>query len=220
MAEALSLDNSQPSRVMVVDDHPLFRTGLAAVLEREPDLKVVAQVGTLAHAVETVANTPIDLAIIDIMLPDHDGIRLTRRLRERDASARILGLSVLDEPIRIAEMMRAGAAGFVHKTQPIAEIVEAVRATLAGTTYICPALREPIAGLLNSEIKLPLEQLTAREREVFVLLVRGLTNERAGRQLSIAPRTVETHRQRIMKKLGAHSIAELVRLAARWGALT
>jgi two-component system NarL family response regulator len=203
---------------MVVDDHPLFRAGLVAMLDREHDMQVVAEAGTLDDVVEAVANTPVDLAIVDILLPQGDGITVTRILRERSA-ARILGLSVLDEPTRVAELLRAGAIGFVHKTQPVPEILEAIRATLAGDRYLCPALREPLETLLASEAKLPLERLTAREREVFSLLVEGYTNERAARKLAIAPRTVETHRQRVMKKLRVHSIAELVRLAARWGAL-
>ncbi len=207
-------------RVLVVDDHPLLRAGLASVLSTERDLRVVAEVDSAERAMEVVASTPIDLAIVDIVLPRGDGIQVTRALRAHGSGPRVLGLSVLDEPVRVVEMLRAGATGFAHKTQPAPELLEAMRTTLAGIRYLCPALRGELEELLASETKLPLELLTAREREVFVLLVRGLSNEAAGRQLAIAPRTVETHRQRVMKKLQAHSVAELVRLAARWGALT
>jgi DNA-binding NarL/FixJ family response regulator len=221
MTEAFAVRSSEPStRVLVVDDHPLFRTGLCAVLSREPDFEVVAQVGTLEEAMHVIGTMPVDLAIVDIMLPHGDGIAVTKQLREQASDVSVLGLSVLDEPIRVAELLRAGAAGFVHKTQPVTEIVDAIRSTLAGTRYICPALREQLEELLVPETKLPLERLTAREREVFALLVQGNNNEAAARTLGIAARTVETHRQRIMKKLGAHSVAELVRLAAKWGTLS
>ncbi|MGE5185733.1 MAG: response regulator [Acidobacteriota bacterium] len=206
--------------MLVVDDHPLFRKGLCAVLAGEPDFEVVAQAGTMDEAMRAVGATPIDLAIVDIMLPNGDGIAITRRLREQGSEVSVLGLSVLDEPIRVAELLRAGAIGFVHKTQTVPEILDAIRSTLAGTRYLCPALREALEQLLSPETKLPLERLTAREREVFVLLVQGHNNDSAAKTLGIAARTVETHRQRIMKKLGAHSVAELVRLAAKWGTLS
>ena len=207
------------TRVMLVDDHPLFRTGLTTVLEAQPDLRVVAHASSLAEVVEQVETQPVDLVILDIMLPNGDGASVVRALRERKVEAQVLGLSVLDEPVRIVELLRAGATGFVHKTQPVNEIVAAVRETLAGSRYLYPRLRERLETMLAGDEKMPFEILTAREREVFGLLVEGHSNESAAKLLGVALRTVETHRQRVMKKLGAHSVAELVRLAARWGRL-
>jgi DNA-binding NarL/FixJ family response regulator len=204
------------TRVVIVDDHPLFRTGVAHVLGNEPGFEIVAYAGTAEEAVQVQA--PFDLAIVDILLPDGTGVAVTRALHDR--GTKVLGLSVLDEPVRVVELLRAGATGFALKTQPIAEMLEAVRATIAGERYLAPALRARLEQILESEAKLPLEQLTDREREVFGLLVRGQSNEEAARELGIAPRTVETHRQHVLKKLDAHSIADLVRLAARWGALS
>jgi DNA-binding NarL/FixJ family response regulator len=204
--------------VVIVDDHPTFRAGLAVVLANEPGLEVVGHAGTAEEALETLSRTPVDFAIVDIMLPGRDGVAVTRALRDR--GAKILGLSVLDEPVRVVELLRAGASGFVHKTQPIPEILEAVRTTLAGGRYLPPSLRAALEPILQSQAKLPFEQLTDREREIFKLLVRGYSNDQAARELGIAPRTIETHRQHVLKKLDAHSIADLVRLAARWGTLS
>lgn len=209
-------DAAKRTRVLLVDDHPLFRLGIATLLEREQDFEVVGHAATAEEALELYARVQPDLVVIDILLGTGCGIALVRDI-QRQRPARVLGLSVLDEPVRVAEMLRAGAIGFANKTQPFEQIVDAIRATLAGAPYVAPTINEQVAKLAQQSEKLPLELLTAREREVFELLTRGQSNEEIGVQLSIRPRTVETHRQRVMKKLGAHSLAELVRLATRWG---
>ncbi len=205
--------------VLLVDDHPLFRLGVATLLEREQDFQVVGHAATVAEALELDATLRPDLVVMDVLLNDESGIDLARRLRAmRDVH--ILGLSVLDEPVRIVEMIRAGASGYALKIQTFEEILEAMRSALAGQRYLAPAIREQVEEIAAEDRKLPLERLTAREREIFELLVEGYSNAQIGEQLAIAPRTVDTHRQRILKKLGAHSIADLVRFAARWGALS
>jgi DNA-binding NarL/FixJ family response regulator len=210
---------NEPAHVLLVDDHPLFRTGLETVLSSVSELKVVAHAGSLDETMRVVASTRVDLAIVDILLPHGDGVAVTRALHDRRSPVKILGLSVLDEPVRAAALLRAGASSFALKTQPVPEILDAVQATLSGGRYLCPSMREAVEHLLGQDGKLPLESLTPREREVFEMLVAGSSNERAAHSLGIASRTVETHRQRIMRKLDAHSMADLVRLAARWGAL-
>ena len=209
---------SMALQILLVDDHPLVRLGLATLVEREPDLRIAAHCGSASEALELDRTLNVDLVVVDIMLPNGDGIALARSLRAR-RDARILGLSVLDDPARVAELVRAGATGFALKTQPFDEIAAAMRAALAGVRYIAPALREEVERLLGGDDKAALERLTPREREIFELLTKGLSNAAIGSRLSIAARTVDTHRQSILKKLGAHSIADLVRLAARWGAL-
>jgi DNA-binding NarL/FixJ family response regulator len=204
------------ARVLLVDDHPVFRLGIATLLERQHDFEVVGQASTPAHAIRLYERTRPDLVLIDIQLGDGCGIALVRELT-RQHPARVLGLSVLEEPVRVAEMLRAGALGFASKTQPFDELLEAIRSTLAGSLYVTPALRDAVQRLALRPGYLPLEQLTQREREVFELLVRGESNTHVGLHLAISPRTVETHRQRIMNKLGVHSAAELVRLGTRWG---
>jgi DNA-binding NarL/FixJ family response regulator len=204
------------ARVLLVDDHPLVRLGIGTLLEREPDFEVVGCADSPAQALELYAQTSPDLVVIDILLGDDDGIALVRKLRRR-SPVRVLGLSVLDEPVRVAEMLRAGALGFANKTQPFGEILDAIRATLAGARYIAPSIRDAVQRLALRPGSLPFEQLTEREREVFVHLVRGESNTEVGVRLAISPRTVETHRQRIMNKLDVHSAAELVRLGTRWG---
>jgi DNA-binding NarL/FixJ family response regulator len=209
------------SQLLLVDDHPLFRAGLAITLGGEPDLEVVGEASTGSEAVELVRDMAVDIAVIDVLLPTASGVSLAAELHAIRPSCKILGLSVLDEPAIIATMLRAGASGYALKTQDPAEITSAIRTVLAGSSYLPPLVSSRnVFALVQDKAQPPLERLTPREREVFELLIHGHSNDEIAAQLFIARRTVETHRHRIMKKLAAHSMLEMVRLAAREGALT
>jgi two-component system, NarL family, response regulator NreC len=209
------------SQLLLVDDHPLFRAGLAITLGGEPDLEVIAEAGTAAEAVDLVRDLAIDVAVIDVMLPTASGISLAAELHAIRPACKILGLSVLDEPAIIATMLRAGASGYALKTQEPTDITDAIRTVLSGACYLPPVISSRnVFALVHDRAPPPLERLTPREREVFELLIRGNSNDEIAARLFIARRTVETHRHRIMKKLAAHSMLEMVRLAAREGALT
>ncbi|MBV8760980.1 MAG: response regulator transcription factor [Deltaproteobacteria bacterium] len=209
------------SQILVVDDHPLFRAGLALAIHREPDLEVVAEVGSAAEAVDIIRTQPVDLAILDVLMPRTNGVSLANDLFDLKPSLKILALSVLDEPAMISAMLRAGASGYATKTQSPDEILGAVRSVLSGHAYLPPqAPRETILAMSKASPDRPLERLTRREREIFNLLIHGNTNEQIGTQLFISRRTVETHRLRIMRKLAATSLIAMIRVAAREGALS
>ena len=206
------------ARLVLVDDHPLFRQGLAMTLAREPDLEVVADVGTAQEACELARHTKLDAAIVDVLMPTTSGITLASELYEIQPGCAVLGLSVIDEPGLIADMLRARACGFALKTQPTSEIVAAIRQVLGGVRYLPPSVsRDAVDHELAGNPPRPLARLTRREREVFELLIRGHSNDEVATKLFIARRTVETHRQRIMNKLSAHSVAQMQRLAALHG---
>jgi len=206
--------------VALVDDHPLFRQGLMAALQREGDLDVIGEAGSAASALELARRFELDVAIVDILMPGRSGISLANELFELQPRCKILALSVIDDPGLIADMLRAHACGYALKTQPIGEIVEAIRQVLGGLRYLPPGIsRAAIEGELARTAPDPLQQLTPREREVFELLIRGRTNDEIAMQLYISRRTAETHRQRISKKLSAHSIVQLQWIAARHGGL-
>lgn len=208
------------SQALVVDDHPLFRIGLALTIGKEPDIEVVAQASSAAEAVEVARHLPFDIAVIDVLMPCTSGVTLASQLREVRPGCKILALSVLDEPSIIALMLRAGATGYALKTQPPEEIVDAIRTVLGGGRYLPPIVSpDTVMSLLGSHVDRPLQRLTPRELEIFELLIRGHTNDEIASKLFIARRTVETHRQRIIKKLAAHSVVEMIRIAARQGAL-
>jgi DNA-binding NarL/FixJ family response regulator len=207
-------------QVLLVDDHPLMRAGLALLLSQEPDLHVVASVACANDAFDVVKRCHIDVAIIDVLLPTMSGISLAAHLLELDPHIKVLALSAVDEPVMIATMLRTGAIGYALKSQSPSEIREALRTVLRGSRYLPPSIPEhTVVPLVETKTGHPFERLTPREREIFELLIRGRSNDEIGSRLFIARRTVETHRQRIMKKLAAHSIIDMIRAAARHGAL-
>lgn len=208
------------SSVVIVDDHPLFRSGLAGWVAREPDLEVVAEVGDAASAVNLVKTRQVDLVILDILLGDTNGVSLAAEIIDASPPCKVLVLSVLDDPVVIAAALRAGATGYACKTQGPAEIVEAARTVLGGIRYLPPLVsHDEVRARVEGPAEEPMQRLTRREREIFDLLVRGYTNDAIALRLYISPRTVETHRQRVMKKLAMHSLVDMLRLAARHGAL-
>jgi DNA-binding NarL/FixJ family response regulator len=211
---------TRKTTVVIVDDHPLFRAGLAVALRREADLELLGEAADSLEAIELAKQKEIDVAVIDVLMPSVSGISLASELRDIQPSCKILGLSVVDEPGLIADMLRAGASGFALKTQPVEEILEAIRTVLGGVRYLPPRVsRDAIEAELGAHSERPFERLTRREREVFELLIRGHSNTHVATQLFISRRTVETHRQRIMKKLSARSIVEMLRVAALHGGL-
>jgi DNA-binding NarL/FixJ family response regulator len=212
------LETVNKARIVIVDDHPLFREGFAVALRREPDLDLVGECGGAAEAIELAKSVVLDAAVVDILMPTTSGISLASELFELQPKCRVLGLSVIDDPGLIADMLRAHACGFALKTQPTSEIIEALRQVLGGVRYLPPTVsRDAVDAELVGTRSQPLRRLTPREREVFELLIRGHSNDEIAVKLVIARRTVETHRQRIMNKLSAHSIAQMQRIAARHG---
>jgi DNA-binding NarL/FixJ family response regulator len=207
-------------RTLVIDDHPLFRQGLVAALRKDAEIEIAGEAGTADEARELAQRLTIDVAIVDLLMPSTSGLTITHDLRELQPQLRILGLSAIDEPGLIADMLRAGAGGYVLKTQPVDAIIEAIHQVVAGARYLPPTVsHDAIDAALASAVPAPLARLTRREREIFELLIRGHSNNEIAVKLFIALRTVETHRQRITRKLSARSLSELQRLAARFGGL-
>jgi two-component system, NarL family, invasion response regulator UvrY len=200
-------------RTLVVDDHPLYRLGLRVALQLEHDIEVVGEADKEVEALALAAHLVPDVAIVDLSLAEGDGVSLTCALRTRNPECSILVVSGESEPLVVAQVLRAGANGYVSKTEAADEIVTAIRTVQQGSRYVSPSIRlddEPVASDL-------LAQLSARELEVLALLVVGQSNDEIATALFISRRTVETHRQRVMNKLGAHTIADLVHIAARLG---
>src|SRR5688572_20883168 len=168
------MEAASKARVAVIDDHPLFRQGLAVALRHEGDIEVVGEAGGPDEALVLARKTQLDVAVVDILMPTMSGITLTSELFDIQPQCRVLGLSVIDDPGLIADMLRAHACGFALKTQPIGEIVDAIRQVLGGLRYLPPAVsRDAVDSELAGTRLHPFQRLTRREREVFELLIRG-----------------------------------------------
>jgi DNA-binding NarL/FixJ family response regulator len=205
-------------RLILVDDHQLFRAGLRALLAAHADLEVVAEAGDAREAVERCEQIEHDLLVADVTLPGSNGVALIRELRRRRQRRPVLVLTMHQHADIASDAVAAGAAGDALKLQSESELVEAIRVTAGGGRYVAPQMAGVLESLNGSgSAGGVLGTLSAREREIFDLLVRGLTNADVARQLFISVKTVETHRTRILHKLDVHNIGELVRLAARHG---
>jgi DNA-binding NarL/FixJ family response regulator len=212
-------------RVALVDDHLLFREGLRAMLASAPDLRIVAEASNAQEALPAVRASQPEVVVLDVMLPGVSGIGVARELLREDPNRRVLALSMVADEAHVADALQAGVLGYACKSQSAAEVMEAIRIVARGETYLAPQ----VSGFVVSDYRRlrngaeatrsPLATLTAREREIFELCIQGNPTAQIARQLCISPRTVETHRGRILRKLNAHSAVDLVRLAARWGLL-
>ena len=208
--------------VVIIDDHTVLRDGLKLLLSRQPDVQVVGEAAGFPEAFELLERTRPDVIMLDMVLDsDTDGVAAAREILRRDPRARILMLTMMDEPAPAAEAFAAGALGYATKNQPSAELATAIRTVAARDRYLSPIISqaEVDRALTTQTASDPLAVLTAREREVFDLLLLGKTSIEMGRELFISARTVETHRARILHKLGARTTVDLVRLAARLGLL-
>ncbi len=210
----------------LVDDHSIFREGLKLLFDLHGDPRVVGEASTARDALEMVSATRPDLVVLDMVFPnDASGIALAHRLLKRNPAQRILFLSMVKDEAQVADALETGALGYVTKDQSLQELMDAVRTVAAGRPYLGRTLRierieERRRYLRESSGSVgQLASLTMREREIFDLTVAGLTARAVGEKLEISARTVETHRARIQRKLGAHSVGDLVRIAARAGVL-
>jgi two-component system response regulator NreC len=201
-------------RVVIVDDHAILRAGLRRVLEAEPDIEVVGEASTAERAVfESIAGEP-DVVLMDVMMPGKSGIEGMPAVLQAVPAAKVLVLSMQDDPRYVREAFEAGAVGYVLKEAADDEVVGAVRAVAAGERYVHPALgARLIAAEAEERRRAEEDPLSEREREVLRLLALGHTNQEIANGLYISVRTAETHRAHIMQKLRLSSRAELVRYA-------
>ncbi|HEY3772322.1 MAG TPA: response regulator transcription factor [Solirubrobacteraceae bacterium] len=208
------------TRILLADDHAVVRRGLRLVLDAEPDLSVVAEVGDGAAAVTRGLEADIDLAIVDISMPRMTGLQAVAELSRRRPQLRTLLLSMHDNERYLAEALKAGASGYVLKSVADRDLVEACRAAMRGEQFIYPAdetplIRELLRGARNGDM--PDSPLTPREQEVLKLIAESHSNKRIAQELVISEKTVERHRANILDKLGMHDRVELVRYAIRTG---
>ncbi len=212
--------SESPIRVLVADDHAIVRTGIRHVLESEPGFAVVGEAATGAEAIELAATLQPDVVVLDISMPGDSGLRVAGELRRRAPDTRVLILSMHDNTEYVLESVRAGAHGYLLKDTAATELRGAIRAVRQGESYFSPPIARRLSAVLRGAADAThdqLGQLTLRERQVLVGVAEGRTNREIALALGISHRTVETHRESLMRKLGIRTVAGLTRVALEAG---
>lgn len=212
----MEAENGRIKNILLVDDHPLIREGLSNLIGCETDLRVVAQVADPAMALACLESQPVDLAVIDLSLKNSSGLELIKRIRNQYPEVHILVVSMHDESLYAERVLSAGAMGYVNKQEASTRVVMAIRKVLSGKIYLSERVTERSLQALSSGVDVadpPLARLSNREMEVFLLIAQGINSREISKQLHLSIKTIETHRDKIKKKLGLGSAAELNRYA-------
>jgi DNA-binding NarL/FixJ family response regulator len=210
----------RPIRVLIADDHSVVRTGIRHILEGEqgePGFEIVAEASNGAETMALALEHRPDVALLDISMPGGSGLGVAAALRERCPATRVLMLSMYDQAEYVLESVRAGAHGYLLKDTAAAELRQAVRAVWGGQSYFSPRVASRLTAAVRGEGRSVLDQLTVREREVLVGIASGRTNREIAASLGISHRTVETHRESLMRKLDVRTVAGLTKLALEEG---
>jgi len=208
------------TRLVLADDHAIFREALRTMLHAEPDIEVVGEAGNGHDAIALVRDLNPDVLVIDVGMPDMNGIEATATIVARSPRIQVIALSTHSDRRFVNEMIKAGASGYVVKTAASTELLRAIRAVVQGQSYLCP---EVAAGVMRASAEDPqqrgfrLPELTRREREVLKLIAEGHRTAGIASRLHLAPTTVDVHRRNLMRKLELHSVAELTKYALREG---
>lgn len=213
-----------PIRVLIVDDHAMLRGGLRLLIDAQPDLRVVGEAGSLPQALEVARTTQPHVITLDLVMPGPSGVASVERLRGVVPQAKIVVLTMHDDPAYVRAAVAMGAAGYVNKSAADTELIAAIRAVARGRVFIDfgdQATLDDVlgAGASAARAESPVDALSEREREVLRDAARGYTNQQIADGLSLSVKTVESYRARVMKKLGLKSRADLVRLALELGLL-
>jgi two-component system, NarL family, response regulator NreC len=208
---------SQKIRILLADDHAVVRQGFKLILGAQPDMEIVGEAGNGREAVELAGKLRPDVAVMDVAMPELNGIEATRRMGEAAPRTRVLALSMHKDSVYVREILRAGARGYLLKDQIDSDLLAAVRAVARGEGYISPAVSDAVLNDYRKHVSNPIDLLTSREREVLQMIAEGRTNKEIATVLELSVYTVDAHRGRIMEKLNLHSVNELVRFAVRNG---
>ena len=209
-------------RVMLVDDHPLFRQGLRTLLETKDSITVVGEAGDGSEAVEMAAKMTPDVIVMDINMPEHSGLEATKQIKEFYPNIKIIILSRHADNIYVDQALKFGALGYVHKDAAYDELIVALEAVYKGRHYLSPAVLQPVVNSYmhatpTTGAMALYDKLTAREKEVFKLLAKGHSRSMMADMLYISPKTVDRHRSNLLKKLNLHNEDEIVQFTKDLG---
>jgi DNA-binding NarL/FixJ family response regulator len=204
-------------RILLADDHAVVRHGFRMILEAQPDMEIVGEAGNGREATRLAEELKPDIVVMDVAMPELNGIEATRRLAASVPHTRVVALSMHKDSVYVREILRAGARGYLLKDSPPGDLLSAVRSVASGQSYLSPAVSNAVLDDYRRHVTNPIDLLTTREREVLQMLAEGKTNKEIAGVLNLSVYTVDAHRGRIMEKLNLHSINDLVRFAVRNG---
>lgn len=207
-------------RVVLADDHALVRQGFRLLLARHPDIEVVGEAASGKQAVALCVELNPTVVILDIAMPEMNGVEAARQIRQNAPATNILALTMHKDAVYLREILRAGAKGYLLKDSIDRDLIEAVRAVARGDGFLSPAVSATVLEDYQKHVTDPLEHITNRERQVLQMLAQGRTSKDIAAELEISVYTVDAHRSRIMKKLGLRTIGDVVRFALQNGLTT
>jgi len=219
-ATARKYTRTKPARILVVDDHPVVRYGIARIINRERTMKVCGEAEDDAETLQMIEKSSPDIVLLDISLKDSDGLRVTKTIKSAYPDLPVLILSVHDEKLYGRRALRSGARGYVTKQESTDKLITAIKKVLEGHIWINDKVEESIvrvyAGMREFRDLSIVDTLSDREREVFILIGQGYSARDIAEKLSLSVKTIETHRSRIKQKLGISTAQKLTALAAEW----
>jgi two-component system, NarL family, response regulator NreC len=204
-------------KILLADDHTIVRQGLKLILSAHADMQVLAEAANGREAVELAAKLHPDIVLMDVAMPEVNGIEATRQMVAANPRIRILVLSMHKESVYVREILRAGARGYILKDAIDTELLTAIRSVARGDGYISPAVSGALLNDFRGNAANPIDLLSPREREVLQLIAEGKTNKEIATRLNLSVYTVDSHRGKVMEKLNLHSTGELVRFAMKQG---
>lgn len=204
-------------RILLADDHAVVRKGFHLILSAQSDMEIVGEAANGREVLEMAEQLQPDVVVMDVAMPELNGIEATRRLATNVPHARVLALSMHKDSVYVREILRAGARGYLLKDSTDSDLLAAVRAVTRGQGFLSPGVSEAVLSDYRRHVTDALDLLTSREREVLQMIAEGKTNKEIASLLNLSVYTVDAHRGRIMEKLNLHSTGELVRFAMRKG---
>ncbi len=205
-------------KVVIADDHIIFRQGLLRLLQSAEDIAVVGESGEGHEVLNQILKEKPDLAILDIAMPGLSGLEIVEEIQNRGVKTKVIFLTMHNDPLTAKKAMLSSASGFIPKDNAFEDLLYAIRAVASGGRFISPFISDKVLNLLKAQ-KNEKHMLTERESEILQLIASGLTNKQTAKKLFISVKTVETHRTNIMQKLNVHTTADLVRYAIKTGIL-
>lgn len=203
--------------ILLADDHAVVRQGFKMILAAQADMEIVGEAGNGREALDLAGQLQPDVIVMDVAMPELNGIEATRRVAGLSPRSRVLALSMHKDSVYVREILRAGARGYLLKDAIASDLLAAVRAVARGEGYLSPGVSDAVLNDYRRHVTDPIDLLSSREREVLQMIAEGKTNKEIATVLNLSVYTVDAHRGRIMEKLNLHSVTDLVRFAVRCG---